>query len=345
MVREKKLVDEVSGWLRIYDDGSVDRTWTGPPEAKFMAEPVPSHDEFVDGVSTRDIIMCEKSNLKARVYLPEKKLGETEKFPILVHFHGGGFCISQADWYMYHHIYTRLARSSRVICVSTFLRRAPEHRLPAAIDDGYSTLLWLRSLAQGESYEPRWLKENADFNRVFLIGDSSGGNLVHEVAARAGKADLSPLRLAGAIPIHPGYVRSERSRSELEQPQTPFLTLDMVDKFLSLALPVGCNKDHPITCPMGPAAPPLEGLKLPPYLLCIADQDLLIDTEMEFYEAMKTANKAVELFISSGVGHSFYLNKIDVDMDPTTTKQTSNLIAGIKEFINKHWNRSESLAF
>lgn len=192
MVREKKLVDEVSGWLRVYDDGSVDRTWTGPPEVKFVTEPVPPHEKFVDGVATRDVVANEKSGLKARIYLPEKKLEEDGKFPILLHFHGGGFCISQADWYMYYHLYTRLARSARVICVSVFLRRAPEHRLPAAVDDGYSTLLWLRSLAQGESFES-WLKESADFNRVFLIGDSSGGNLVHEVAARAGKVDLSPV--------------------------------------------------------------------------------------------------------------------------------------------------------
>ncbi|KAB1223170.1 putative carboxylesterase 17 [Morella rubra] len=335
MVLEKRLVDEVSGWLKVYDDGSVDRTWTGPPEVKFMAEPVAPHEEFVDGVATRDVIMHEKFGLKARVYLPEKKLEENDKLPILLHFHGGGFCISEADWYMYYHIYTRLARSAGVICVSVYLRRAPEHRLPAAVDDGYSALLWLRSLAQGESYEP-WLTENANFNRVFLIGDSSGGNLVHEVAARARKVDLSPLRLAGGIPIHPGYVRSKRSRSELEQPQSPFLTLDMVDKFLSLSLPVGSTKEHPITCPMGPAAPPLEELNLPPFLLCIAEKDLIQDTEMEYYEAMKKANKAVELLISPGMGHSFYLNKIAVDMDPNTAKQTENLFIGIAGFINKH---------
>jgi hypothetical protein len=29
MAQDKKLVDEVSGWLRVYDDGSVDRTTRG----------------------------------------------------------------------------------------------------------------------------------------------------------------------------------------------------------------------------------------------------------------------------------------------------------------------------
>ncbi|MCI72011.1 putative carboxylesterase 15-like, partial [Trifolium medium] len=53
-----------------------------------------------------------------------------------------------------------------------------------------------------------WLEEYGDFDKVFLIGDNSGGNFVHEVAARAGSTDLSPVRLAGAIPIHPAFVRS-----------------------------------------------------------------------------------------------------------------------------------------
>ncbi|KAL3609276.1 hypothetical protein D5086_000296 [Populus alba] len=237
---------------------------------------------------------------------------------------------------MYYYIYSRLARSAPAIVVSVYLRLAPEHRLPAAIDDGFSALMWLRALAQGQgSYEP-WLNNHGDFNRVFLIGDSSGGNLVHHVAARAGQVDLSPMRLAGGIPVHPGFVRSERSKSEMEQPESPFLTLDMVDRFLKLALPKGCTKDHPFTCPMGHAAPPLGSLNLPPFLLCVAEADLIRDTEMEYYEAMKKANKDVELLINPGVGHSFYLNKIAVDMDPHTAAQTTGLLEGIVEFIKKH---------
>ncbi|WRX13094.1 Carboxylesterase [Theobroma cacao] len=109
MVQEKKLVDEVSGWLRAYDDGSVDRTWTGPPEVKFMAEAVPPHEDFIEGVATRDVTIDSNSGLRVRIYLPEQVLTAKTKLPILLHFHGGGFCISQADWYMYYHIYARLA--------------------------------------------------------------------------------------------------------------------------------------------------------------------------------------------------------------------------------------------
>lgn len=335
MVHEKRIIEEVSGWLRVYDGGSVDRTWTGPPEVNFLTESVAPHYHFVDGVAVEDVTINDVSGLRVRIYLPEKIPGDPAKFPVVLHFHGGGFCISQPDWFMYYDMYTKLAKSARAIHVSVYLRLAPENRLPAACDDGYEALLWLSSLARAESHEP-WLNQQADFSRVFLIGDSSGGNIVHEVAARAGHVDLSPMKLSGAIPVHPGFVRSERSKSELEQPQSPMLTLDMVDKFLGLALPLRCTKDHPITCPMGPAAPPLKSLKLPPILLCVAENDLIRDTEMEYYEAMKRAGKNVELLISPGMGHSFYLNKIAVDLDPNTGAQTSALIQGICEFIKKH---------
>lgn len=146
------VVEEVSGWLRVFKDGSVDRTWTGPPEVKFMSEPVKAHDEFINGIATRDVIIDKIRGLRVRLYLPEKKLEEQNNtFPIILHFHGGGFCISQADWYMYYETYTRIARSARVICVSVYLRQAPENRLPAACDDGYDTLLWLRALAKGNN--------------------------------------------------------------------------------------------------------------------------------------------------------------------------------------------------
>ncbi|WJX30616.1 hypothetical protein P8452_19134 [Trifolium repens] len=336
----KKLVDEVSGWLRVYDDGSVDRTWTGPPEVKFMIEPVAPHEQFIEGVATRDVTTSmtttnDGSIHRARLYLPEKTPKDNIKLPILMHFHGGGFCITEPDSFMYYNVYTQFVRCTCSICVSPFLRRAPEHRLPAAIDDGFVALKWLQSVARGDARDT-WLEEYGDFDKVFLIGDSSGGNLVHEVAARAGSDDLSPIRLAGAIPIHPGFVRSIRSQSEIEMPQSPFLTLEMVDKFLSLALPIGSSKDHPFTCPMGTAAPPIDGLKLPPFLLCVAEKDLMRDTEMEYYEAMKKANKEVDLFVSKGMTHCFYLNKIAVDLDSTVRSQMDALIGRVKEFIEKH---------
>ncbi|XP_076910911.1 putative carboxylesterase 17 [Bidens hawaiensis] len=331
MAASRKVTDLVSGWLTVYDDGFVDRTWTGPPQFKFMSDPVPPHDHFIDGVATHDLsIPSVKPDFRVRVYLPE--LPETEKLPIILHFHGGGFCISQADWLMYYSIYTRLAQESKAIVVSPYLPLAPEHRLLAVIDYGHSTLLWLHDLANHKKHDPL-LSPRGDFNQVFLIGDSTGGNIAHQVAKTSSNENLQQLRLAGAILIHQGFVRSTKSKSELEKPQSPMLTQDMLDKFLKMALPEGSTKDHPITCPMNET---VAGLDLPPYLLCVAEDDLLFDREMEFYEGMKNDGKKIELLVSNGVGHSFYLNKVAIDVDPYTSLQTQKLIQNISHFIGNH---------
>ncbi|KAJ6749597.1 hypothetical protein OIU85_000253 [Salix viminalis] len=148
MVTGKKIVDEVSGYLRVFEDGTVDRTWTGPPEFGFLMEPVSPHEEFIDGVAVRDQTIEPKSGLAVRIYIPgndHHDVHSTGQLPVILHFHGGGCCISQPDMYM----------------------------------------------------------------RVYLVGDSTGGNLVHQVAARAGADDIEPLRIGGGVAIHPGFLRAE----------------------------------------------------------------------------------------------------------------------------------------
>ena len=336
MASKKKILEEVSSWLRVYDDYSVDRSWTGPPEVEFLMKPVPPHEDFKDGVATRDVPIDTNTGLAVRIYIPgsENGLPVQDKMPLLLHFHGGGFCISRPDWYMYYHFYSRLVRSARAVCVSVYLRLAPEHRLPAACDDAHAAFLWLRGVARGEISES-WLRSYADFGRVFLVGDSTGGNIVHELAARVGVLESEPVKLAGGVAIHPGFLRAEPSKSFLELPESPLLTRDMVNKFMGLALPIGSNKDHRITCPMGAEAPPLAGLKLPPMLVVVAETDLLRDTELEYCEAMKVAGKEVEVMKNPGMGHSFYFNKLAMEADPETQAQAELLIEGIKSFITR----------
>lgn len=200
MAPNQSIVEEVSGWLRVFADGTADRTWTGPPEVEFMMKPVPPHREFIDGVATHDVVIDPNTGLAVRIYIPVKNVIDTQEknkqLPLLLQFHGGGFCISRADWFMYYHFYARLVRTARAVCVSVYLPPAPEHRLPAACDEAYAAFRWLLAVARGESSEP-WLETYADFARVFLIGDSTGGNLVRQLAATAGDIDTDPVHITG----------------------------------------------------------------------------------------------------------------------------------------------------
>ncbi|XP_020224282.1 probable carboxylesterase 17 [Cajanus cajan] len=315
-VTGKKIVEEVSGWLRVYDDGSVNRSWTGPPELEFFVRPVPPHREFIDGIATNDVVIDPNTNLTVRIYIPQTehstvphKNNTTPKLPLFLHFHGGGFCFSQPDWFLYYHFYSNLARKTPCVLVSVYLPLAPEHKLPAACDAASAAFTWLGAIARSEAHES-WLVNLADFNHVFLIGDT----------------------------LHPGFLRAELRGSFYEKTETPFLTRDMINKFMDLAVPVASerSKDHPVISPMGPRAPPLAALSLPPVMVAVAEEDLLFDTEMEYCEAMKGAGKEVEVVVSHGVGHCFYLNKIAIESDPKTALEVDKLIQAIVDFVSKH---------
>ncbi|KAK1303883.1 putative carboxylesterase 6 [Acorus calamus] len=288
------VVEEISGWLRVYSDGSVDRTWTGPPEAAPLLEHVPpTGGAFVDSVATHDVVLDASSDVLLRIYIPETSSGE--KIPVLLHFQGGGFCISRPTWRMYHAFYSRIRH------------------------DCLSALTWLRS-------SPVLLPPGVDLTRIFLIGDSSGGNLVHQVATLAG--DVSPLRIAGAIPIHPGFVRSTRSESEMKtENESPILTLEMCRR-------VDEGPSHHL--PDGPEAAPMEEVELPPLMVVVAEKDLMKDTQMEYVEAVKGAGKEVEVLMNRGMMHCFYFNEMVVKADPKTGEETKKLVEGIVDFIRRH---------
>uniref|UniRef100_A0A0D9XNW4 Alpha/beta hydrolase fold-3 domain-containing protein n=1 Tax=Leersia perrieri TaxID=77586 RepID=A0A0D9XNW4_9ORYZ len=342
----KTVIEEVTGWLRLYSDGTVERLT--PPGAEPFTAIIQPYTEPHNGVTVHDITT--NGGVHVRLYLHEPPVADAprRRRAILVHFHGGGFCLSRPSWALYHNFYAPLVSKLDVAgIVSVFLPLAPEHRLPAAIDAGHAALLWLRDVAacnkdgnNGDHVDPALgrLRDEADFSRVFLIGDSSGGNLVHLVAAsvaKAGTTALHPVRIAGGVLLNPGFAKEEKSQSDLENPPSLFLTEEMVDKLLALGVPVGMNKDSPYTSPVL-AAEAVACLKMPPMLLMVAEKDLLHDPQVEYSEAMVRVGKTVETVVSSGsVAHIFYLNFFAVESDPLTAERTGELIDAIRTFINK----------
>ncbi|KAF8701232.1 hypothetical protein HU200_033718 [Digitaria exilis] len=342
----RTVIEEVTGWLRIYSDGTVERLT--PPGAEPFTAIVPPYTSPRNGVTVHDITT--DHGVDVRLYLPEAADTSPHRRPVLVHLHGGGFCVSRPNWALYHNFYAPLAAELDVAgIVSVYLPLAPEHRLPAAIDAGHAALLWLRDVSCGwniygagdddSSTVVGRFRDGADFSRVFLIGDSSGGNLVHLVAARAGEDEpgvLHPLKLAGGVLLHPGFAREKKSRSEIENPPSLFLTPEMIDKLLALGLPVGVNKDSVYTSPEL-AAKAVAHIRMPPLLLMAAEKDLLHDPQVDYGKAMEHVGKKVKTVVSRGnVAHIFYLNFFAVKTDQLTADRTKELVHTVKSFIDRH---------
>ncbi|TXG47028.1 hypothetical protein EZV62_026322 [Acer yangbiense] len=176
--------------FRVYKDGHVERLM----ETDFV--PAVSNDP-ITRVSSKDITLFQEPNninISARLYLPKltTTTTTTQKFPLLVYFHGGAFCISSPFTSKHHNYVNALVAEANVVAVSVNYRKAPEHPIPAAYEDSWAALKWVASHSSnnggGGGPEP-WLNHHADFERVFLAGDSAGANIAHNLAMAAGSGD------------------------------------------------------------------------------------------------------------------------------------------------------------
>lgn len=324
------VVEEIAGLIRVYKNGHVDRL---PAVSDVPCTSVPDPN-----VTSRDAVIDHSTGVWARFYMPRTQ----GQLPLLVYFHGGGFCVGSAAWSCYHEFLARLASRANCLIMSVNYRLAPENRLPAAYEDGLAAVKWVRQQASyGGSDDFNWWRMHCNFSRVFLGGDSAGAAIAHNVATqlllgtlgdRHPESVLKPVCLRGVILIQPFFGGEARTASErnLVQSSRSALSLTTSDCYWRMALPLGCNRDHPWCNPLAKSAPRLEDLKLPPVLVCISEMDILKDRNLEFCKALRTAGRSVEQATYAGVGHAFQV----LHNHHMAETRTHEMLTHIKAFIN-----------
>lgn len=107
-----------------------------------------------------------------RLYFPPRKQGKL--LPILLYFHGGGFALGNIE--THDGLCRYLAVNAGVIVVSVDYRLTPEHPFPAGLNDCYAVLERVASDLDGLG---------ADSAKIYVCGDSAGGNLAAAVSIKA----------------------------------------------------------------------------------------------------------------------------------------------------------------
>ncbi|CAM0905406.1 unnamed protein product [Alopecurus aequalis] len=295
------VVEDCRGVLQLLSDGTVVRSAALP-------FPVGKGADHEDGrVEWKDAVYDAGRCLGLRIYKPTTNAGEEgKKFPVILYFHGGGFCIGSFAWPNFHAGCLRLAAELPAIVLSFDYRLAPEHRLPAAHEDAATALLWLRDQLASDP----WLAAAADPRKVFVSGESAGGNIAHHLALRFGTAGLYPVRINGYILLMPAFFSEQPTQSELNTPATAFLTRKVSDTYCRLFLPTGADKDHQLVNPFAPDSPSLDTLDVGRMLVVAAEDDLLRDKNVEYAERLRAArgeeNDEVELLVFAGEEHAFF---------------------------------------
>ncbi|KAH0732244.1 hypothetical protein KY289_003432 [Solanum tuberosum] len=230
-----EIVHDFFPLMRVYKDGRIERlTGEGfvPPE---------SNPET--GLQIKDVETDPQINLSARLYLP-KIVDTVQKIPLFVYFHGGGFVIESASSPSYHKHLSKVAAEANVVIVSVNYRLAPEYPLPIAYEDSWLALKWVASHANGDGHEP-WLKDHADFNRVYFGGDSAGGNIAHHIAIRVGLEKLDGVKLEGIFLACPSFWGKDPIDGEGEI----LGAKDFVEKLWLFANPNSSGLDDPLINP------------------------------------------------------------------------------------------------
>jgi acetyl esterase len=136
-------------------------------------------------------IPADGRSIPARVYWPESAaLGDT-RLPVIVYCHGGGFVTGSVE--IFDALTRSLSNATSAVVVSVDYRLAPAHPYPAAVDDAYAALQWVAENAA---------KLEADSEKLFVGGDSAGGNLAAVVSLRA--RDAGGPAIAGQLLYYPG---------------------------------------------------------------------------------------------------------------------------------------------
>ncbi|XP_074576816.1 gibberellin receptor GID1C-like [Curcuma longa] len=333
---ESKMAVPLNTWVLISNfklaynmlrrpDGTFDRHL-----AEFLDRKVPPNATPVNGVVSFDVLIDRSNNLLARIYRPAPATAagyvpfltdlyeppSTDPFPVIIFFHGGSFAHSSSNSAIYDSLCRRFVSLCDAVVISVNYRRAPEYKYPCAYDDGWAALKWASAvpwLHNGKGSKPR----------VFLAGDSSGGNIAHHVAVMAAE---SGIEIAGNILLNSMFGGNHRTESEKRLDGKYFVTIQDRDWYWKAYLPEGADRDHPACNPFGPNGVKLEGLPFTKSLVIVAGLDLVQDWQLAYAEGLKKAGHFVKVVYREQATIGFYLLP--------NTNHFYEVMDEIKEFIH-----------
>lgn len=221
-----------------------------------------------------------------RVYTP---VGDGP-FPLMVFFHGSGFVVCSLD--THDAMCRNLCAGTGCVVVSVDYRLAPEHKFPAAPDDCLAATRWAAENASSL---------NADAARIFVAGDSAGGNLAAVTALRI--RDEGGPALLGQLLIYPVTDYYDSNMPSMTENAEGFgLGRDGMIWFWNHYLADPADGNHPHASPFRAA----DLSRLPPALVVTAQYDPLRDEGEAYAARLRQAGVPTEMKRWDGVNHGFF---------------------------------------
>ena len=223
--------------------------------------------------------------IRVRIYRPEDRPG----LPVLVYFHGGGWVIGSLD--SHDPTCRELAAAAGCAVASVDYRLAPEHRYPAAAEDGYAAVRWIAESADELRLDPQ---------RIAVGGDSAGGNLAAAAALMA--RDRGGPRLCFQLLVYPVLDADFDTPSYRENERGYLLEKATMEWFWDHYVPDRARRREAYCAPLR-----AESLSdLPPALVISAEYDPLRDEGEAYARRLADAGVAATCTRYDGMIHGFF---------------------------------------
>ena len=229
----------------------------------------------------------------------------TEADKAIFYTHGGGYVTGNCVDHRMH--VAKFVQASGVGALLYDYRLAPEHPIPAAMQDTLAAYRWL-------------LGQNVLPKNIMIVGESAGGGLCL-ASLLAIRDEKLPLPAAG-VALSPWTDLKCTGDTYRTNARRDISTLGSWEIWGSYY--VGAND------PTNPWISPLYGdlHGLPPILIQVGDHEILLDDSLHFAEKAKAAGVDVTLHVWKGMVHCFPLF---APLFPEATQAWEETIAYIRK--------------
>ncbi|XP_020214620.1 probable carboxylesterase 12 [Cajanus cajan] len=291
---DSEVAYDIPPILKVYKNGRIERL--------AGVEVVPPSLDPETNVESKDVVISEKDDISARLYIPKTTYPPPQKLPLLLYFHGGAFLIGTPFSPNSHNYLNNVVSKANVVAVSVHYRRAPEHPVPVAHQDSWLALKWVASHAAGNGPDG-WLNSHADFAKVFFAGDSAGANIANYLGIRVGTEGFPGVRVEGIALVHPYFWGTELLECEAKRAEHAAKVHDL----WRFSCPTTTGSDDPIINP--DKDPNLGKLGCGRVLVCVAEKDLLKDRGWYYKELLRKSAwpGVVEVVETKDEDHVFHM--------------------------------------
>ena len=248
-----------------------------------LSDPAPS------GVTRTEVLapVNDGTEVRCLLYVPDNAPSPRAGY---VHIHGGGYIIGTANASDANNI--ALASALGIVVISVDYRLAPEHPIPAPLEDCYAALAWLHENA-GDL--------GIDRERVAIGGESAGGGLAAALAILArDRGDYAVCHQHLTYPMLDNLTGSD------EQPGDPLVGEFVWTRERNQYGWQAYLGDAPAEAPQVPARV-ADFADLPPAWIHTVTLDLFRDENIAYATGLLRAGVPVELHVWPGGCHAFQM--------------------------------------